>query len=137
MRPLSSCFLAISAPEPPVKGTILVVEDDDDTRNLLVEYITEEHYRVIAASNSQKALEAVKSFTPQLLLLDYNLPLMTGVQLAECLHMIPGLEQVPTLMMSATKAFREKMAQYGLIGLQKPFDLSDLLEAINNIVDAA
>ena len=137
MKPFYSCFLAISAPEPPVKGTILVVEDDDDTRDLLVEYITEEHYRVVATANCQKALEAVQSITPHLLLLDYNLPLMTGLQLAECLHKIPGMEHVPTLMMSATRAFREKMAQYGMIGLQKPFDLSDLLEEINNMVGAA
>ena len=59
---------------------ILIVDDDDTVRSILVETLKGEGYRVDDAGNGQIALERVRSAAPDLILLDIVMPVLDGYQ---------------------------------------------------------
>ncbi len=59
---------------------VLIVEDDEDIRNILLFYLQREHYEVQTAQNGYEALDIVQQFQPQLILLDIMLPGLDGYE---------------------------------------------------------
>src|SRR5260370_40729954 len=87
--------------EPSAVKTILLVEDDSIIAELLVQMIAQEtHYQVFAVPDGLEALDLVRNVKPQLLILDYWLPTIHGIQLYDRLHNTEGLEEVATIMIS-------------------------------------
>lgn len=119
--------------------TILVVEDDADLSDLILQVLDlhseqeKTSYHAILAVDSMQALEAVKSIKPDLFLLDYYLPRMDGLELYDRLHSSPGLEQVPTIFISANPP-QQEIEKRNLVSLKKPFNLKDLLHAIDRLL---
>jgi CheY-like chemotaxis protein len=113
--------------------TILIVEDDDDTGEILTLAIAQETpYQVLHATTSMRALEIVRHIKPHLYILDYLLPDMNGIALYDHLHTMEGLEAVPAIILTADNLDRlqEEIQQRHLLSLTKPFDLDILLETI-------
>jgi DNA-binding NtrC family response regulator len=119
------------ADEPHKVQMILIVEDDEAIGDLIQQtLLLETPYQVIRASDSDQALKIVEQVKPQLFLLDYQLPLMNGLELAHRLHTLPELEQVPVILMSAhlpEAASRPRTLDF----LKKPFELDTLLRIVN------
>lgn len=114
--------------------TILLVEDDTTISELLVQLITQEtQYQVLAVPDGSQALELVRNIKPQLLILDYWLPFMHGIELYDQLHKTEGLEQVPAIMLSVNAPLREINSRQ-IMYMKKPFDMYRLLEAIHNLL---
>ena len=65
--------------------TVLVTDDDPDLRDILRSILEGEGFQVLEASDGRAALEAVRSHHPDLLLLDYLMPHMTGPQVCQTL----------------------------------------------------
>jgi DNA-binding response OmpR family regulator len=115
--------------------TILVVEDDRDVGEFLDLALTQETpYHALLVADGFQALTVVRAIKPALLLLDYQLPRMTGIQLYDRLHATAGLERVPTILMSANLP-RHELHKRQIIGLIKPFELDELLRLIHELVD--
>jgi DNA-binding response OmpR family regulator len=113
---------------------ILLVEDDTVIAELLVQMITQEtHYRVFAVPDGPQALDLVRNIKPQLLILDYWLPTIHGIELYDRLHNTEGLEQVPTIMLSVNAPLREINKRL-IIYMRKPFDMFKLLDAIDKLL---
>jgi|ERR1700693_1480921 DNA-binding response OmpR family regulator len=113
---------------------ILLVEDDTVIAELLVQMITQEtHYRVFAVPDGPQALDLVRNIKPQLLILDYWLPTIHGIELYDRLHNTEGLEQVPTIMLSVNAPLRE-ITKRQIIYMRKPFDMFKLLDAIDKLL---
>ncbi len=111
-------------------NVILVVEDDDTIRELVRLTLSEEdNNTVLCAAHGHEALELVSITVPDVFLLDYQLPSMTGIQLYDKLHLMQGLQHVPGIVMSANLPLHE-LEKRNLLGLYKPFDLDDLLEIV-------
>jgi CheY-like chemotaxis protein len=68
-----------------------------------------------------------------MILLDYLLPHMNGLDLYDYLHAHKPLKDIPVIMISANLPQKEVNRRH-LIGLQKPFELDDLLTTIKNIL---
>src|SRR6266704_6209692 len=118
--------------EGPIK-TILLVEDDSIISELLIQMITQETpYKVFSVPDGLEALDLVKNIKPQLLILDYWLPIIHGIELYDKLHNTEGLEQVPTIMLSVHAPLRE-INQRQIMYMRKPFDMYKLLEAIDTL----
>src|SRR6266568_1447190 len=84
--------------------TILLVEDEAVISSLLVEVIVQETpYRAIVATDGRAALQLVQHFTPDLLLLDYRLPGMNGIELYDRLHSNEALAAIPAILMTASR----------------------------------
>ena len=114
---------------------ILIVEDENDIAEFLTQILGEiMPYPILPLPSARDALEAVRSIKPSLFLLDYRLPDSDGLSLSDRLHATNGLEEVPTLMMSASPPPRKEMQKRHITFLPKPFDISDLLETIADLL---
>src|SRR5215469_4576384 len=88
--------------------TILIVEDDADVGQFLQQLIEEDTpYHTVVIEDGQEALEQAPHVHPCLLLLDYKLPGINGLELYDRLQDIEELREVPAIMMSATLPTQE------------------------------
>jgi CheY-like chemotaxis protein len=113
-----------------LRETILVVEDEHDIRVCLRDALENEGYVVLSAANGISAQEVLtRIHPPDLILLDWMMPLMGGEEFMAFLRSDPVLSQVPVVVMSA---FPEKAIPYG-IGrfLKKPLDIENLLNVVS------
>lgn len=115
-------------------GTILVVEDDPEVRELLELLLKGEGHHVMTAADGVRALDIVMrgSFRPDLLLADYNLPNgMNGLEVAAKLR-VKLRREIPVIILTgdiSTGTLRS-IAQQGCIQLNKPVKLDELTRTI-------
>jgi CheY-like chemotaxis protein len=69
-----------------------------------------------------------------LLILDYRLPDITGIELYDRIHTINKSKVIPTILMSATNP-SEEIAPRNIVLIEKPFELDRLLETINTLLN--
>jgi CheY-like chemotaxis protein len=115
--------------------TVFIVEDDEAIGDLLVQAIEQEtsHHAVLASDGFQ-ALKMLRTVKPDLLLLDYSLPGMNGLELYDTIHTVKALKHLPVLIVSAeTARIQKEIKARQLSQLQKPFDLANLLQAIEQL----
>ena len=79
--------------------TILVVEDDDDLRSYLQEFLSEERYSVLTAANGSKAKRLVEGAVPDLIILDLQLPDISGESL--CSEIKKDYPEIPIIILTA------------------------------------
>jgi len=116
--------------------TIIVVEDDPAICSFLLEAIARETpYQAIVATDSRAALKLVQYYKPDLLILDYGLPYMNGIELYDRLHINKELAAIPAILMTAIRHIpQEKIQQRQLITFMKPFELDALLATIETLL---
>jgi CheY-like chemotaxis protein len=103
--------LAKYQPEPTSK-TILVVEDDPDTREILCRQLKKDDWQVIAAENGRQALEAMKLYSPELIVSDLMMPEMDGFELVHELRQDEQWRSIPIVILTAkelTSQDRQKL----------------------------
>ncbi len=114
--------------------TVLIVEDDADIGFVLVQFIGQETpYHALLVTTGRDALRAVSTTTPSLLLLDYLLPGMNGIELYDQLQHMKGGRAIPAIMISATLPSSD-IRQRDIVGMNKPFDIDDLLQTIEKMI---
>jgi CheY-like chemotaxis protein len=124
-----------TTPEKNSQRTVMIVEDDVHIGALLVEAITQETpYQAMLLADGHEALAKIQYLTPNLLILDYHLPGMNGLELYDQIHAIPVLQAVPAIMMSARLPLRE-LKQRTIVGIHKPFDLDDFLQTVKDLLE--
>lgn len=114
--------------------TILVVDDKVAVRTLLEDYLSEQGFRVVTASNGRMALYAARHEQPELILLDIMMPEMDGF---EFLHSYRKERATPVIVITARD--EEKDAVYGLeLGaddyILKPFRMRELHARIRAVL---
>ncbi len=119
---------------------ILVVEDDEDIRNLLVDTLLDNGHDVIEAGDGGAGLEKVSLEHPDIVLLDMMMPVMDGMQVLERIKNDPSTRLTPVIMVSAKgqeqdvlKALRFGARHY----LTKPWDPDELDSKINDVLSEA
>lgn len=116
-------------------ATILIVEDDAEVGNFLRQLIEEEtpyHTQVVADGSS--ALEQAPRLHPCLLLLDYRLPGMNGLELYDRLQQqVEQTRDVPAIMMSASLPVNE-LERRGIYQLRKPMDIGSVIRMITHAI---
>jgi CheY-like chemotaxis protein len=114
----------------PLLPPILVVEDHDDTRTMLVTFLESQGYRTVTARNGAEALSVGRASNPCLILLDLMMPVMSGEQFLIARASLPVLRQVPVIILSASPYAEIVSARYSADGcVAKPLDL-DRVSAI-------
>ncbi len=83
------------------KGTILVVDDEEDIVELVELNLTREGYRVLGCTTGEKALEIAKLKLPNLIVLDLMLPGMDGLEVCRRLKRSPKTAHIPIVMLTA------------------------------------
>lgn len=110
-------------------ATILYIEDNFDNRLLVRRVLEAEGYRVVEAEDGVEALDYLRSETPDLVLMDINLPEVDGYEMTKRLKQLPSMARVPVIAMTANvmKGDREKTIAAGCDGyIPKPIDIDTL-----------
>lgn len=111
---------------------ILVVEDDNSIRELLVELLQSEGYEVAAAVNGLEGIKYLQSYgNPDLILIDLMMPIMDGYTFRTEQMKNPEWNKVPVIVMSAEANAKEKMKNFGITAfLSKPVELDTILKTV-------
>ena len=119
----------------PEKPTILVVDDDQPIVTLMRKLLGEFGFDAVTATSGAEALEAARTHPPALVLLDKNMPGMSGAEVARALRAEPSFGRTPILILSGesmSKAELETMQADAAV--MKPFDVMGLVEEIRKRV---
>ncbi|HEY8131862.1 MAG TPA: response regulator [Thermoanaerobaculia bacterium] len=117
------------------KPVILVVDDDGPILALMRNVLKEFGFHAVTAETGTDAIAAAREHRPALVLLDKNMPGMTGGEVIRSLRGEPGLDKLPILILSGEQLSRADLAALGADGaVQKPFDVLALVEQIRNYV---
>lgn len=115
------------------KQFILIIEDNPEIGYVLLAVLQETAYDAQLVPDGETALRLLATHTPNLVIVDYMLPGMNGLNVADHIRSMNGLEHVPLLMVSANLP-KAELAQRHLSGLSKPFDIETLLTVIKQLL---
>ncbi|HLY25907.1 MAG TPA: response regulator [Aggregatilineales bacterium] len=82
---------------------ILIVDDDNTNREFVADTLTRSGYQVIAVDNSYEAVSAVARFSPQLILLDIEMPILANLSFLQLYNRVPE-PRAPVIAMTASDA---------------------------------
>jgi len=116
-------------------GKILVVDDQLGVRRLLLETFREDQHEVEMAANGAEALELLKRYGPDLILMDMKMPGMNGI---ETLRQIRVSDRSVGVIMMTAYGDAQNMEQAKDLGIlyymSKPFDLFELRDRVRQIL---
>lgn len=117
--------------------SVLIAEDSQDTREMLKRAFEVKGYRVYVASNGQEALDLTQKYTPNLIVVDLNMPVLDGLEMVRYVRELKGpTEQVPIVAMTAYDVYgmEEAARESGCNEyLSKPFDLKELDRVLRSL----
>lgn len=115
--------------------SILVVDDELNNLHLLSEILSEKNYKIRRAINGGIALKSVHVILPDLILLDINLPDITGYEVCERLKSNPATQHIPVIFISALNEALDKVKAFSVGGvdyISKPFEVAEVIARIDN-----
>jgi CheY-like chemotaxis protein len=110
---------------------ILIVEDDPIIQSLIVEFLSDEGFDMLAAADGRTGVDLARQERPDLILMDLMLPVVDGMSATRTLKRDPGTRPIPIIAISAGTNLRvhaEHLPADSVVG--KPFDLDTLLAAV-------
>jgi DNA-binding NtrC family response regulator len=112
---------------------VLVVDDDDAIRSMVIETLRFEGFPVAGAEHGAAAVAAIEAARPGVVLLDMRMPVLDGWGVARWLHQ-QGVG-VPVVVMTAASDARQWAEEIAAAGfLAKPFDVDDLVGTVARYV---
>ena len=125
-------------PRIPHRGTVLVIDDDECLRSVMVEFLAEQGYTVEQAANGSAGLRLAEQVQPDVVLLDLALPMRSGLEVLQRLKESQPTREIPVIIVSAyamlvvgdPAAHRDHL-------LHEPLDLKVLLDRVNQVVKEA
>ncbi|MEA2338975.1 MAG: two-component system, OmpR family, response regulator [Thermoanaerobaculia bacterium] len=119
------------------KPIILVVDDDLPIRVLMRSLLREFGFDPVVAENGADAIAAVRKQRPSVVLLDKNMPGMTGEEVIRALRSEPGFDGLPILILSGEPVSGSELKSLGADGaVLKPFDVTELIAQLRSFATA-
>jgi CheY-like chemotaxis protein len=117
--------------------TILIAEDTDDVRMVLQRVFHRAGYTVRTAADGDEALETARRHPPDVVLTDFDMPRLDGLQLCRAIRDDPALSDIPVAILSGGIAPDDpRFADEQLCGVWlKPFENAQLVAAVQRLVD--
>jgi two-component system, OmpR family, response regulator len=114
---------------------VLVVDDDPPIRELMRNILREFGMDPLVAGSGEEAVELARTETPEVILLDLNMPGLSGEETIAALRAVDALAEIPILILSGEPMDPAELERLGARGaVQKPFDLPRLIEEIRQAV---
>jgi DNA-binding response OmpR family regulator len=120
------------------KRLVLVAEDEDDVRELIVSVFEFSGFDVIGVPDGAAAVKAATESLPDIILLDVRMPNMTGFEACQAIKADENTQHIPVIFLSAYGQEAEVATGLELGAeeyLTKPFDLSELVKRVNDILE--
>ena len=122
------------------KQKILVVDDEVHILHVIALKLRNADYEVITAQDGAEALESAQVEMPRLIITDYQMPYLSGLELCRRLRQIPSTRDIPAIMLTA-RGFaldEDEMAAAGInICINKPFAPRELLKMVDEMFQTA
>jgi CheY-like chemotaxis protein len=118
---------------------VLLVEDQEDNRDMLSRRLKKRGYEVAIAVDGAEGVEKARSETPDLILMDMSLPVMDGWEATRILKAEGGTRSIPVVALTAhaMNTDREKAFEAGCDAYEtKPIELPRLLETMEKLLQA-
>jgi CheY-like chemotaxis protein len=113
--------------------TILVVEDDTNQRELYVDELETDGYRVLTAANGRDALNVARETPPDIIVLDINMPGMDGLDTLS--HLLEINRRTPVIINTAYASYQDSFTSWSADAyVVKSSDLSELKETIKKLL---
>jgi DNA-binding response OmpR family regulator len=119
---------------------ILLIEDDEDTGEMLTEFIeSESSFRVRTLPSGEAMLQHLQEQSeamPSVFIIDYLLPGINGLQLLDHLNSLKAFQQVPTILITAAtinEDMRTVLQDRNVALITKPLDLTELMDYLEHI----
>lgn len=128
---------AVGGAEPAAGPLVLVVEDDDGTRNALVALLGEQGYRVAATALGEEAVRIAPALLPDAVLLDLVLPRISGLETVRILREQDGTAGIPVVAMTGLWLGDrpDVLAGAGFDGaLRKPYTVAELFAELERVL---
>lgn len=116
---------------------ILTVDDDEVVLQSFKRLLEMSGFEVLALSSVRDILRSIKSFKPNIILLDMLMPNLGGLEICQMLNDDKETQGIPIIMVSALAGYAdiEKAYKLGVVGyFIKPYDFSKLLQEINKVI---
>jgi len=120
-----------------MQKTILVVDDFENSLFVIGFTIAQKGYKVLKAKSGQEALEHLSREAVDLLITDYHMPQMNGLQLVEKIKRSSRYQKMPVFILSTEtqKELKEKAAKLGVTAwIKKPFEIIKLVKLIERVI---
>lgn len=123
----------------PIGKTVLLVEDDGWLRHIMAELLADDGYKVREAATGTQALELVDEETPDAVVLDLNLPELSGLEVLHELRTSKQLLSLPVIVVSGsldgdTRQRLSRMSERADYVFEKPVDVGRLFERLESLV---
>lgn len=115
---------------------VLIVDDETGVRLLLELVFSEEGYQVAAAANGMEALQKVRSFQPDVVIMDIKMPIMDGLETLPRIKALspPTKVIIITAYLEAT-TIKQVWERGASEFLYKPFDIMDIKMAVRRLIE--
>ncbi len=120
--------------EPGAPKTILVIDDFENTLNIIEYTLKSNGYNVVGVLSGKEAIQKLQGgLNPDLIITDLNMPGMDGFQLIESIRKMPGYEETPIFILTTEFSFEKKLRAKELninAWIQKPYKIEEFLDVI-------
>ncbi|TWU56571.1 Cyclic di-GMP phosphodiesterase response regulator RpfG [Rubripirellula tenax] len=120
------------------ESQVLIVDDEDTNIEIVRAYLEEDGFsKFITTTDSTSAMELIQNHRPEIVLLDINMPKVSGLQILEALKADPELKLIPTVVLTASTSSDIKLQALRLGAadfLAKPVDPSELILRVENVL---
>ena len=119
---------------------ILVVEDEEGLQTILKYNLEKEGYQTIAVMDGKKAIETILAEDPDLILLDWMLPHVSGVEICKMMRQNHDIRHIPVLMLTARGDEADKVSGLSIGAddyMTKPFSIPELMARIKALLRRA
>ena len=121
------------------KKIIMIVDDEPSITKVVSDVLTQEDYEVVIASSGEEALEKLKKTKPNLILIDFFMPGMSGRELCEKIRADSEFKDLKIAFITAasfSQSGEKELKNLNVLDyIKKPFDNKDLVERVRKIVE--
>ena len=124
---------------PPRADAILVVDDDADSRAMLVEYLEDKGFSVHAAPTGETALALADTLRPRVILMDLSMPNLDGLETTRRLRANPSTRDATIVMVTARAFIGDRNAAHHAgydFFIPKPYDLPTVATLVDDLMSA-
>ncbi len=118
--------------------TILIVDDEFMIANILEYAFEDEGYMVVKAANGRKGLEVLERERPALVITDFMMPVMNGLEMARKIRQHPLYKDLPILLMSGAQGSVGRATPDVFAAVfDKPFKMADVIAKVHELIGPA
>jgi CheY-like chemotaxis protein len=118
--------------------TVLVADDESHILSVVSMKLRNAGFNVLTARDGREALEMAKAEHPDLIITDYHMPELNGLELCQKLREDPGTADIPAIMLTA-RGYNLEPQDTEKSGIQfmlsKPFSPRQLLDTVNQVLE--